>query len=105
MFRIGLLLFGIAASLAISPAAEARDGCGRGFYFDGYGCVRQPYYGPPPGAYYAPPPGYYGPAPGPTIQFNLGGGGNDRRYAAPVRGHCQRGFTVQDGLCKPYRGY
>jgi hypothetical protein len=43
------------------------------------------YYGAPP----PPPPGYYG-------------GG----YYRPQHWNgCPRGFTVQDGVCKPYRGY
>ena len=40
------------------------------------------YYGPPPAPYYG---GGYG----------YGGGYNP----------CSYGFTVQDGVCKPYRGY
>ena len=40
------------------------------------------YYGAPP----PPPPGYYPPPP-------------DYGYRP-----CPRGFTVQDGVCKPYRG-
>ena len=36
---------------------------------------------PPPEEDYGPPPGYYG-------------------YR-----DCPRGYTVQDGVCKPYRGY
>jgi len=119
--RLLALMAGFAA-MALATTAEARDGCGRGYYFDGYGCRperRGPppgYYPPPPpppGRYGPPPPRYYDPPPppGPTIQFNLGGGGDNRRYAPPVRGRdgrptcAQRGYTVQDGLCKPYRGY
>lgn len=113
---IGLII-GVAA-LALSTAAEARDGCGRGYYFDGYACRPErhyrpppPGYRPPPPRYYEePPPRYYGPPPGPGIQFNFGGR-NDQHYAPPVRGRdgkatcAQRGYTIQDGLCKPYRGY
>ena len=112
------LLFAVAALAVASTAAEARDGCGRGFYFDGYRCVREAYYPPPPppGRYYGPPPErYYGPPrdEGPVVRFDFGGGGGgggDRRYAAPIRGRdgrpgcAQRGYTVQDGLCKPYSG-
>lgn len=29
---------------------------------------------------------------------------DDRRYYRTAR-PCQRGYTVQDGVCKPYRGY
>lgn len=114
------LLVGIAA-LALSTAAEARDGCGRGYYFDGYACRPERYYRPPPPGYYPPPPPryydepprrYYGPPPdeGSSFQFNFGSR-EERRYAPPVRGRdgrlicAQRGYTIQDGLCKPYRGY
>lgn len=107
---IGLIV-GVAA-LAGSTVAEARDGCGRGYYFDGYACRPERYYRPPPPRYYEePPPRYYGgPPPSSGFQFNFGGG-DDRRYAPPVRGRdgrptcAQRGYTIQDGLCKPYRGY
>jgi hypothetical protein len=27
-----------------------------------------------------------------------------RPYGPPIRGRCVAGFTVQDGICKPYRG-
>lgn len=112
---IGLAV-GVAA-LAGSTVAEARDGCGRGYYYDGYACRPERHYRPPPPGYYpppdryGPPPRYYEPAPAPGFQFNFGGGGDDRRYARPVRGRdgrptcAQRGYTIQDGLCKPYRGY
>ena len=49
-----------------------------------------PGYGPPPGPYYRSERlgrGYYRPG-----RFRTGNG-------------CQQGWTVQDGLCKPYRGY
>lgn len=118
---IGLIV--AIAALAVSMPAEARDGCGRGYYFDGYACRAERYYRPPPPGYYPPPPPpryyyeepprrYYGPPPdeGTIFQFNFGGR-DERRYAPPVRGrdgkpYCpQRGYTIQDGLCKPYRGY
>ncbi len=59
-----------------------------------------PYPPPPP-----PPPGYYGGgyygAPPPPPPGYYGGG-----YYRPQRWNgCPRGFTVQDGVCKPYRGY
>ena len=67
-----------------------------------------PYYGP--GPYYAPGP-YYGPRYRERYYdyddgYYRGGGGG---YYPPGRyrtwNGCQRGWTVQDGLCKPYRGY
>lgn len=116
MVRRISLIAGLAV-MAISTAAEARDGCGRGYYFDGYACRPERYYRPPPPGYYPPPPDRYGPPPryyepprDDVFRFNFGGG-DDRRYARPVRGRdgklvCQqRGYTIQDGLCKPYRGY
>ena len=114
MARLNLIL-AVAALAIASTAAEARDGCGRGLYFDGYRCVRE-HYAPPPDRYYGPPPGaYYGPPrnEGPVVQFDFGGGGGGgggQRYAAPIRGRdgrpacAQRGYTIQDGLCKPYTG-
>lgn len=67
-------------------------------------------YGPPPPGYgyspgYGPPPPGYGP-PGPYYRSYSGEG---RGYYRPGRfrtwNGCQPGWTVQDGLCKPYRGY
>jgi hypothetical protein len=57
-----------------------------------------PYPPPPP----PPPPGYYGgyygyPPPPPAYGYGYG-------YHRSWNG-CPRGFTVQDGVCKPYRGY
>jgi hypothetical protein len=53
---------------------------------------------PPPGPTYAPPPQPY-----------YSGYGGSRGYYRPGRfqtwNGCQTGWTVQDGLCKPYRGY
>lgn len=115
------LLLAVAAFAVSSTAAEARDGCGRGYYHNGYRCVPERYNRPPPDRYYGPPPGYYEPPPprryhgrppddGMVLQFNFGGR-NEPRYRPPVRGRdgkptCeQRGYTIQDGLCKPYRGY
>ena len=53
---------------------------------------------PPPNPTYAPPPQPY-----------YSGYGGGRGYYRPGRfqtwNGCQTGWTVQDGLCKPYRGY
>src|SRR5262249_8682762 len=57
----------------------------------------------------APPPGRsrHQPAPNPYY-FGYGGPG-ERGYYRPGRfqtwNGCQAGWNVQDGLCKPYRGY
>jgi hypothetical protein len=53
---------------------------------------------PPPGSTYAPPPRPY------PSEYSA-----SRGYYRPGRfqtwNGCQTGWTVQDGLCKPYRGY
>jgi hypothetical protein len=97
MRKVAFMLLGAATFAAASiDLAAAADGCGRGRYWNGYRCVGQVYRGP---AYY-------------------------RSYARPIRpvgsvgcdayGRCYRtaphscshpGFTIQDGVCKPYRGY
>ena len=41
MNRIATLLAGIAALTVISTAAEAAQGCGRGWYYNGRRCVPQ----------------------------------------------------------------
>jgi hypothetical protein len=63
---------------------------------------------PPPAPAYAPPPApNYAPPPQPYYRTYSDAGG--RRYYRPGRyptwNGCQHGWTVQDGLCKPYRGY
>jgi len=65
-----------------------------------------PSYGPPPayGPGYA--PGYgYGPPPGPYYRSERVGRGYYRPGRFRTGNGCQQGWTVQDGLCKPYRGY
>jgi hypothetical protein len=132
MGRLTALLVGIAALAVISTVAEAVDGCGRGWYYDGRGCVplnqpdyNQPpppdYYQPPAPGYYQPPPpppaGYYQPPPigyyeppverGPQLRFDPDD--DEARYSPPnpafkTWNNCPPNFTVQDGLCKPYTG-
>jgi hypothetical protein len=48
MNRITALFVGIAALTVISTVAEAEDGCGRGWYYNGRRCVPMdaPAYGP-----------------------------------------------------------
>jgi hypothetical protein len=90
------LLIGIAALGAIATAADARDGCGRGLYYNGFRCVpERDYYGPPPDRW-------------PLFMFVLNGR-DDQRYFPPSRRYntrkgCPPRYTVQDGLCKPYTG-
>jgi hypothetical protein len=100
MNKIGSLVLAVVALMSVAGDASAQQ-----IYLDfgptppGYG----PGYGPPP-------PGYgpgYGPPPGPYYRSYRGGGGGG--YYPPGRfrtwNGCQQGWTVQDGLCKPYRGY
>jgi hypothetical protein len=102
--RFGALVLGLAALVAAPDLASARDGCGRGYYFNGRGCVpmQQGYYGG----------GYGG-----------GGYGYGRRYVDPgspyapnFRGNVVRPtvgrdgaiscsnprYTWQNGACRPY---
>jgi hypothetical protein len=96
----------IAAVMASAGAADARDGCGRGFFFDGVGCV--PMRAGPP-VIVAPPPVYIPPPPRYVAPRGFVFAGPDRwgkpTYYPGRRGQCPRDFTVQDGLCKPYRGF
>jgi hypothetical protein len=52
------LLFAGAAMAAMPQAADARDGCGPGFYYNGYRC--RPIHGPAYGRRYEEPYRYYG---------------------------------------------
>jgi len=85
--------------------------------FAGAAAAQQIYlnFGPNPG--YGPPPaygpgygpgygGYYGgPPPGPYYRSERIGRGYYRPGRFRSWNGCQQGWTVQDGLCKPYRGY
>jgi hypothetical protein len=83
MSRITALFVGIAALTVVSTVAEAADGCGRGWYYNGRRCVPQdePGYGRDYGPRYSPP-----------------------NPAFKTWNNCPPNFTVQDGLCKPYTG-
>ena len=55
---------------------------------------------------------YYGPGYGPHMQQRYDRDYDERRYRRDDRrqyrrnaGACPQGYTVQDGVCKPYRGY
>jgi hypothetical protein len=101
MTRLSLLLAG-AATLIAATAAEARDGCGRGWFYNGVACAQQE---GPRGGYgyrgyrygYRDPGSYYAP--------NFGG-----NAVRPVRGNngaisCSNPrYTWQNGACRPYRG-
>jgi hypothetical protein len=79
-----------------------------------FGVGPNPYYAPPPsyGPYPSYGPGYYGPGYGPPPPPAYYGGprySREAMYDRPGRfktwNGCQPGWTVQNGLCKPYRGY
>ena len=105
MSRSTALCVGIIALVVISTVADAADGCGRGWYYNGRRCVPQD--GPGYGSYqrgYGPPVDR-----GPQLQLNFGGGRDEARYFPPnprfrTWNNCPASYTVQDGLCKPYRG-
>src|SRR5215831_5888296 len=106
MGRMTALLLGIAALTVVSTVAEAADGCGRGWYYNGRRCVPmdEPRYFRPQDR-----GDYYGPAAGPGLRLDLGGRRDEGRYFPPnpafkTWNNCPPNFTVQDGLCKPYRG-
>jgi hypothetical protein len=92
MSRITALFVGIAAltllSMSlVSTVAEARDGCGRGMYYNGRRCVPQyaPQYDRGYGPYYRRDPGVSVDV-GPNLRLNFG----DRpgpRYRCPY-GEC-----------------
>jgi hypothetical protein len=99
MSRITAVFVGIAALTIVSTVAEARDGCGRDWYYNGRRCVPE---GPGYGR------GDYGP-PGPQLRLDLGGRRDEGRYSAPnprfrTWNNCPPNYTVQDGQCKPYTG-
>jgi hypothetical protein len=87
MKKLALAALSAAAILTTAGTASAQ-----GFYF---GVEPRPYYEPQP--YYAPryqaPPPYYG------------GGGRRGYDGYQRRSACAPGWSVQDGVCKPYRGY
>ena len=84
MRRAFVALVGLLAVLAVAEPAAARDGCGQGAYWDGYRCapmrMQRDY-----------APRYYQEE---RRQYRRGGTWNG----------CPHGYTVQDGVCKPYTG-
>jgi hypothetical protein len=99
------LFLGIAALAIISTVAEAADGCGRGWYYNGRRCVPQD-----DDSDYRPRRGYEEPGVrGPQLRLDLGGRRDESRYSPPnpsfrTWNNCPQNYTIQDGLCKPYRG-
>jgi hypothetical protein len=112
MSRMTALVVGVAALTIVCTVAEAADGCGRGWYYNGRRCVPQDEPGYGYQRNYGPPQyrGDYGPVDrGPGLRLDLGGRRDEARYSPPnpafkTWNNCPPNFTVQDGLCKPYRG-
>ena len=91
------------AALALAAIISLPDfAAAQGVYIDiGPGAGQRPYYRDYYGGGYG--GGYGGPG---YYRYGEDGG---RGYSRPGRfrtwNGCQPGFTVQDGRCKPYRGY
>jgi hypothetical protein len=92
---------GLVALAASSPAAQAADGCGRGFYYNGYRCA--PMYGQRYRDYDEGARFYYRERP--VYRYDRDRGhpyGYRYNYGDP---RCGRpNYTIQDGVCKPYTG-
>jgi len=118
--RFLLLTLVLASFAAVAPAAVVYGGHGyaRAGVRAGYYAAPRYYYGPRVyGAPYVAP--YVAPAypayAAPYYGYGYGYGYGYRGYAPRYYGGgyyrqqrwngCPRGFTVQDGVCKPYRGY
>src|SRR5262249_54724364 len=113
MKRLAFVALTAGAAIGTAGAASAQT-----FYFgfSTHPYPPPPYYGPPP-RYYGPPPDYAPPYYGPRRYYRDYDEPRYYRYGYGERGYyyspgryrtwngCQPGWTVQDGLCKPYRGY
>jgi hypothetical protein len=112
MNRLAMAVVTLIGLAATTNLAVARDGCGRGLYWDGQAC--RPMGGPGyRGGYYG---GYESPTahvcnPGWSLQDGVCkpyrgpvgyGGGYYRGYG--YNNSCRPGWSLQDGVCKPYRG-
>jgi hypothetical protein len=109
MRRIAIMAASVLAVAAASvELAAAADGCGRGRYWNGHRCAGG-------GAYYQGGPrgydrGYYGRGYAraygpPRVQGTLRCDYRGRCYAGGPLSCGNPNYTVQDGVCKPYRGY
>ena len=103
MSRLAVFVVCAATAVAVS-SAEARDGCGQGWFFNGVACApMERGYAPPPGFGYRPEPQYYQPRYYDGSSYYRGGNGMYRGRDGQL--HCNnRTFTIQNGVCKPYRG-
>lgn len=106
MSRFSLMAISGAVLAAACATAQARDNCGRGWFYNGAACVQEEGWGPG----YRPAPRYYQEPRYYREQYydeRLPGNGNPNGFYRGRDGqlHCyNRSFTVQDGFCKPYRG-
>ena len=92
MKKLALILVAGASLLGTSGIASAQ------YYYGGGGYYGRPYYGDP----YYPRRGYgYG---GAIVGYDSFGR-QELYYPVGRGGRCPRGYSVQSGLCKPYRGY
>jgi hypothetical protein len=95
MLRLLVALAALGAFAVMPDGASAQ-------YYDPY--YRGYYPPPPPPPYYAPRPRYRGDRLEDFRPAYIDRHGQMTFY--PKRGNrCPRGYTVQDGVCKPYRGY
>src|SRR5438046_4025630 len=101
MSRMTALVVAVAALTIVCTVAEAADGCGRGWYYNGRRCVPQD----EPGYGYR--RGYEDRGPG--IRLDLGARRDERRNSPPNPAfkpfnNCPPTYTVQDGLFTPSKG-
>ena len=104
MKTLALLLLAAASLVGTAGAASAQYG---GYYYGGPDPYyrhqyRERYYGDDD-RYYRRGYGYYG-GEGAIIGQDVYGR-QELYYPVGPGGRCPRHYTVQDGLCKPYRGY
>ena len=93
------LLLGIAVLALTTVAAEARDGCGSGMFFNGRGCV-------PQGGFYGGYGGYggyrqYDPYEARRTRDNVV---QPRRDRSGTISCGNPNYTWQSGACRPYTG-
>ena len=93
MRKLALFLFAATSLLGCGSIASAQY-----YYGGGYYGAPGPYYG---GGYY----GGRGYGYGGAIIGQNSYGQLERWYPVGRYGTCPRGFSVQDGVCKRYRGY
>jgi hypothetical protein len=93
MKKLALIL--LAAASLVGTAGVASAQYGGGYYYGG----PDPYYRPRYRERY-----YGGYAGGPIVGYDVYGR-QELYYPVGPGGRCPRHYTIQSGLCKPYRGY